>query len=71
MLRTIHKRCHADHTLFVKRRGSQVTTIFYDYVATEEIECLKKYLGPECEMQDLGGFFFFFELVNILFKKGK
>ena len=56
-----YSQSNADHTLFIKRKGEKITCLLIyvdDMIITgndsEEIEVLKKNLGSEFEMKDLG-----------------
>lgn len=66
MLKTGYKKCHSDHTLFVKRNGSHITIlivyirdIFVTSNDVEEVKRLKVHLRPAFEIKDLGALRYF------------
>lgn len=72
-----YSQSNADHTLFIKRRGVQVTCliIYVDDMIitgddTEEITRLRKHLFTKFEMKDLGGLKYFLGIEVLRSKDG-
>lgn len=66
MLKFGYKQAQADHTLFVRRQGSQVTALIVyvdDIIVTgndaTEVAHLKESLAKEFEIKDLGSLQYF------------
>ncbi|KAM2750693.1 hypothetical protein EV2_029442 [Malus domestica] len=71
------KQSNSDHTLFLKRRMSKLTTLIIyvdDMIVTgddkEEISRLKDYIATEFEMKDLGGLKYFLGIEVARSKQG-
>ena len=72
-----YHQSHADHTLFLKKRGDRITCLIIyvdDMIITgddfEEIEQLKKNLATEFEMKDLGALKYFLGVEVLRSKEG-
>lgn len=77
MLKTGYKKCHSDHTLFVKRNGSHITIlivyirdIFVTSNDVEEVKRLKVPLRPAFEIKDLGELRYFLGIDSAISIKG-